>query len=314
MICPICNNISELNVCPICGYDESCDHEAYPTLIENSSSVSTRSNLLHTYAMALRERCDMLEARIEALENNTGSITISLKLANDNITALSERLEKLNAEQIANTIEKENGYTDNVIDTPRAFSALKRGDVLTIGKYQQLDIEWIVLDTVNKYANKYALLISKYLLDSRVFNISRNHKNGDLWEGSALREWLNGTFYRTVFTKSEQSRIASTRLPGNGVTDKIFLLGTYEYEKYFRADSSGTYSAAAFSGKCSPTSYARKIGTYTDILGNSMWWLRSAGIVEDTAVCVTSEGNLVKEGHSTTSYSHGVRPVMYIKL
>lgn len=310
MICPICNNISELNVCPVCGYDESCDHEAYPTLIENSSSVSTRSKLLHTYAMALRERCDMLEARIQALENNTGSIMTSLKLANDNITALSERLEKLNAEQIANTIEKEYEYTDNIIDTPIAFSSLKRGDVLTIGKYQQLDIEWIVLDA----DNKKALLISKYVLDSRVFSNSINYWKGNLWERSALREWLNGTFYRTVFTKSEQSRIVSIRLPDNDVVDKVFLLSKDEYEKYFRADSSGTYSASFFSGKCSPTSYARKIGTYTDYLGNSMWWLRSAGTVGDTAVCVNSRGNLVEAGHSTSRYSHGVRPAMYIKL
>lgn len=310
MICPICNNISELNVCPVCGYDESCDHEAYPTLIENSSSVSTRSNLLHTYAMALRERCGMLEARIQVLENNTGRIITSLKLANENITALSERLEKLNAEQMAYAIEKVYAHPDNIIDTPMAFSALKLGDVLTIGKYQQLDIEWIVLDT----DNKKALLISKYILDSRVFSNSRNYRKGNLWEESALREWLNGTFYRTVFTKSEQSRIASIRLPDNDVTDKIFLLSTYEYKKYFRADSSGTYSADAFSGKCSPTSYALKIGTYTDNLGNSMWWLRSAGTLGDTAVCVNSRGNLVEAGHTTSRYSHGVRPAMYIKL
>ena len=310
MICPICNNISELNVCPVCGYDESCDHEAYPTLIENSSSVSTRSNLLHTYAMALRERCGMLEARIQVLENSTGRIITSLKLANENITALSERLEKLNVEQMAYAIEKVYAHPDNIIDTPMAFSALKLGDVLTIGKYQQLDIEWIVLDT----DNKKALLISKYVLDSRVFSNSRNYRKGNLWEGSALREWLNGTFYRTVFTKSEQSRIASIRLPDNDVTDKIFLLSTYEYKKYFRADSSGTYSADAFSGKCSPTSYALKIGTYTDNLGNSMWWLRSAGTVGDTAVCVNSRGNLVEAGHTTSRYSHGVRPAMYIKL
>ena len=310
MICPICNNISELNVCPVCGYDESCDHEAYPTLIENSSSVSTRSNLLHTYAMALRERCGMLEARIQVLENNTGRIITSLKLANENITALSERLEKLNAEQMAYAIEKVYTHPDNIIDTPMAFSALKLGDVLTIGKYQQLDIEWIVLDT----DNKKALLISKYILDSRVFSNSRNYRKGNLWEESALREWLNGTFYRTVFTKSEQSRIASIRLPDNDVTDKIFLLSTYEYKKYFRADSSGTYSSDAFSGKCSPTSYALKIGTYTDNLGNSMWWLRSAGTLGDTAVCVNSRGNLVEAGHTTSRYSHGVRPAMYIKL
>lgn len=301
MICPICNNISALTICPVCGYDESCDYEAHPALVGSLPKASPRSMLLHTYAMALRTRCEGLEARVRALESNAESITALLINANDNIAVLSARLEKLNDEMLSAAAG--NKYASaNADGTLMSSPPLHRGDVVIMGKYQQLDIEWLVLDS----DGFKALLISKNIIDSRVF--------GNSWVESELREWLNGTFYRTAFTKSEQNRIMSTRLEDFGITDRIFLLSRREFKKYFHAAPSDANSEDVFSGKCSPTAYALKTGAYAASSGYSRWWLRSAGFTENNAACVNTKGNLLNAGLSTSTFIQGVRPAMYIKL
>lgn len=45
MICPVCNNIAEETVCPVCGYDMSLDREAYPTLEEAAPAQPAKSAL-----------------------------------------------------------------------------------------------------------------------------------------------------------------------------------------------------------------------------------------------------------------------------
>ena len=90
-----------------------------------------------------------------------------------------------------------------------------------------------------------ALLVSDRLLDLRPFyeNADPDREKID-WRGSDIRRWLNGEFYDSAFSDSEKEQILPTdpdsaiREPlsaGNetGDTDRVFLLGTEELEKYY---------------------------------------------------------------------------------
>lgn len=79
------------------------------------------------------------------------------------------------------------------------------------------------------------------------------------WENGALREWLNGDFYESVFNDSEKAQIRTSVFEtssgdynyigtsGSGISDKIFLLNTAEakrtsyYSDYFYGDIDKTY-------------------------------------------------------------------------
>lgn len=83
------------------------------------------------------------------------------------------------------------------------------GDTVFIGKYEQDNdltngkepIEWIVL---KKTDDKRALLISKYALDRKQFNVSDSNVD---WTSSSLYKWLNGEFMDEAFGKNEKSLI-----------------------------------------------------------------------------------------------------------
>ena len=124
-------------------------------------------------------------------------------------------------------------------------------DTVTFGSYPQSDvsgntkepIEWIVLD---RQGDK-VLLLSKYVLNCKCFNVTGNIVN---WNNCSLRNWLNSDFINNAFNKKEKMSIQSTRystqdLPNSvdgGVEntfDDIFLLSENEIFKYF-GDPRGT--------------------------------------------------------------------------
>lgn len=198
-------------------------------------------------------------------------------------------------------------------------SKFKVGEYITFGYYEQdlnkrNEIEWLVLEV--KHGK--ALLISRYALDCQPYN----SKCVDVtWETCTLRQWLNIDFINAAFSDNEKARILTVPVsadknpnystnPGNVTKDKIFLLSVAEVNKYFSNKESR---------KCARTAYAAAQGAYTDFSYKTenneytcVWWLRTPGIDQNTAVMVQFGGDILDFGHLVHHRDYAVRPAMWI--
>lgn len=197
---------------------------------------------------------------------------------------------------------------DDYIEEEIVFNSTRVGDTIYFGNYEQDNntsngkekVEWIILDNTG---NKI-LLISKYALDSCIYNNTYT-----TWADSKIRDFLNNTFYDSIFTDQEKCYVEKTKNTSDVPNDKqssdyIFLLSSSEIEKYWPTQedriSYGTQYAFAkgaenFSNKC-------------------RWWLRTVNQDEQQALTIrTSEGriNYVTPMNST---GYAVRPAVWIKL
>lgn len=170
----------------------------------------------------------------------------------------------------------------------------QKGDTVVIGEYAGENIEWLVLA---KQGNKL-LLISKDALFKHQYSDSKN-SGGYSWYGSSLRDYLNGSFYRTAFTADEESIILTTKVkdtkqPDYGkvynydTNDKLFLLSVDEAKNYFSSNN------------------ARSCG--------KTYWLRSVGWQYYCASQVKYDGSIDTEGANVIDEFYYVRPAMWVKV
>ena len=145
-----------------------------------------------------------------------------------------------------------------------------------------------------------------------------------------MRQWLNNDFTNEAFSFMEQTLIATMRVsadnnpefdttPGNETHDEVFLLSSYEAERYFSSSSERI---------CYPTDYAIECGaTKRGINFNNgsvscSWWLRTPGTVSWFASYVLGDGEIDNKGISTKPGdgryvdrgSIAVRPALWIDL
>ena len=169
-------------------------------------------------------------------------------------------------------------------------------------------IEWLVLYYDEK-ENK-ALLISRYILDSRFYD--NDNKND--WEKCSLRTWLNKEFLVRAFSVAEQNAILEsivdnsenqqvgggkwTRSGGNNTVDKVFILSNKEATSFFKTDNAR---------KCELTSYASRYIENT-------WWLRSSDNLIGWGLCINEEGRIDDTGVGLNQKSRGIRPAIWISL
>ena len=179
------------------------------------------------------------------------------------------------------------------------FERANVGDYVEFGRSPQTakgevqPVEWRVLARKD---NK-ALVISRYCLDARRFDVSSND-----WGKSEIRKWLNGKFYNSTFSGEEKARI--TRIKSFN-QDNVFLLSKEEAEKYFADDDAR---------KCKPTSYAKSKGAWIDDNGCGYWWLRSPRLNYSNLVCyVINYGGVNNYGSVCDDYG-SVRPALWINL
>ena len=188
------------------------------------------------------------------------------------------------------------------------FGSYEQDDDISNGKE---DIEWLVLDVVEERV----LLISKYALDSKLFNAT---DGGVTWETSTIREWLNNDFYNDAFSDDEKAVIPTVMVSadenpsykygyvGNDTQDKVFLLSYLEAKNYFSSSRARV---------CVSTTYAeRKGATKTSSSNMCPWWLRTSGSTQNSAACVLSSGDMSASGRIASEFSRGVRPAMWIDL
>lgn len=205
-----------------------------------------------------------------------------------------------------------------------ALSEAKAGDTVQYGSYEQDNdlsngaeaIEWLVVD---KQDGKL-LLLSKEALDCKSYNEKREYVT---WETCTLRSWLNGEFYNTAFSQTEQGRILTTQVKnedspyfgtegGNDTEDKIFLLSIEEALNYFEPDP----RMDDRDRRAKATEYAKAQGAWVDTsrtcAGNGRWWLRSPGQFSDVAAYVLYDGYISQYGGSVWADDAVVRPALWL--
>ena len=202
------------------------------------------------------------------------------------------------------------------------------GNYVTFGCYPQTregndstPIEWLVLDR----GEHKALLISRYALDAKPYNIDEKNIT---WEKSTLRAWLNDTFINKAFTEQEQTGILLTNVDNsisqgywatsneNHTQDRIFLLSYAEASKLMDLPYSDRGNSE-YQGV--PTAYALLAGASTtkdsktaDGTSVGSWWLRSPGRNQSIAMYVDYDGSFSSRSVSNSSIC--VRPALWIDL
>ena len=172
----------------------------------------------------------------------------------------------------------------------KVFDTRKTAE-LKFGKY-----DWIVLEE----RDGKALVITKDIISQLVYH---NVADDITWEECSLRAYLNGAFLNE-FSAEEKARIVETQNKntnnpeysvknGKDTKDSIFLLSLEEANLYFKDEAS---RAAKFQH------------------AYGWWWLRSAGMYENLAAMVTSDGTIAYTGSGVTYANRGVRPAMWIKM
>lgn len=178
------------------------------------------------------------------------------------------------------------------------LKAAKKGDVVTLGEYENKQIEWIVLST-NKEKGK-ALLISKHSLVKKPFN----EETDITWNDSSIRKWLNDSFYKSAFANAEKSMIIKSELKnkknpdyktssGKKTKDKIFLLSVAEAQKYFSINAD------------------RSCKNLSD--SSESWYLRTQGNTDSKVAYVNSDGEIDSFGNYEDD-ELGIRPAMWVNI
>ena len=153
--------------------------------------------------------------------------------------------------------------------------------IITLGKWENKPIDWIVL----KEENNNALVISRLPLFAMD---CRNNGTTMDWEYSVLREYLNGELYNKAFSSTEKLKIVNAKLEDvKSSKDNIFLLSKVGAENLLNKTERSIHSE---------------------------WLLRSAHTSKSTSIWfVQNSGDFdYYQGYSITQVM-GVVAAMYIK-
>ena len=224
-------------------------------------------------------------------------------------------------------------YPNGKFDSPRIIlenllvltkvDLINRGQAeITFGQYPQSaekedwqPIEWKVIYK----NNKKALLLSKYVLDRKMYN---DESLKITWQKSSLRRWLNSFdeysnnssgFYNLAFNSAEKRQILqnteSTKddfyhtYYDEHVYDKIILLEKKEVEEYLVLKKDII---------AKPTAYAEKRGirSFNEYCN---WWIYSDNS-EGKTIYIDSEGQFLETSSWVMGGFIGVRPAIWITL
>lgn len=178
------------------------------------------------------------------------------------------------------------------------FKGAQVGDVVEFGSYEQdgdtsngkEPIEWRVLAV----EGNRAYVVSQKALDTRAFN--ENEDDGNDWNSSDLKKWLETDFASQAFTGDEMRVISVAPT----------LLSVDEANNYFKSASDRI---------CMPTQQAVSNGAWAwDDNGACCWWLRSPGDDSDCAANVYADGDVLSGGHCVVNPDIAVRPTLWINL
>ena len=178
------------------------------------------------------------------------------------------------------------------------FKGCQVGDVVEFGSYEQdgdtsngkEPIEWRVLAV----EGNRAYVVSQKGLDAHAFNADMD--DGNDWNSSDLKKWLENDFASQAFTGDEMKEIDGAPT----------LLSVDEANKYFMSDKDRI---------CMPAQQAVNNGAYKDEdNGACWWWLRSPGGDSNCAAVVFADGDVGSGGVFVVRAGDAVRPALWINL
>lgn len=178
------------------------------------------------------------------------------------------------------------------------LKGVQAGDVIKFGSYEQdgdilngkEPIEWRVLEV----EGDRAYVVSEKALDAHAFN--EDTDDGNDWNSSDLKAWLEEDFASQAFTDDEMNKIDGAPT----------LLSDDEAYRYFYSDECRI---------CMPTQQAVNNGAWTwDDNGACYWWLRSPGAYSDGAADVNADGYVYSDGDYVAHKDFAVRPALWINL
>lgn len=177
------------------------------------------------------------------------------------------------------------------------FKGCQVGDVVEFGSYEQdgnasngkEPIEWRVLAV----EGNRAYVVSQKALDAHAFNADNN--DGNDWNSSELKAWLENDFASQAFTGNEMKAIDGAPT----------LLSVDEVNKYFMSDKDRQC--------CSTNLLKQRWGLDSDDNGACTWWLRSPGDESDSAAFVGPRGDVDSIGN-LVFFSIAVRPALWVNL
>lgn len=201
----------------------------------------------------------------DEIKSTTNSISTSKTIhdTSDNKTTVinnTNTTENLNAPKTEKNT-RHNTTTTKVHTTEQTTAKLyKVGDTISFGAIDGQSITWKIL----RVNDDSALIITDDIIAYKPYHVNREGAN---WENSAIRVWLNQTFYDNAFSNKEKLHIYSDLIytsnysddsEGFFTTDKIFLLSLEEINEYFPNENSRTASDLWM---------LRTTGTYNEICG-----------------------------------------------
>lgn len=195
-----------------------------------------------------------------------------------------------------------------------AAAGRKLGDgaVIESGKeyfFEYAPVKWRVLSVTEDVA----LLLSEKVLGAAVYNpagsfdsnsgqLSNGEKANDI-EYSFIKTYLNGELKEALFTEYESSYLAGA----------ITLLTSGQIDQYDLSEEDGYMMTV------SPTEYLVASGVDVSKTSGgeqyySSWWLASEGRSATSAALVSVWGQYGDSYEDTVSATHGVRPVIALRL
>ena len=184
------------------------------------------------------------------------------------------------------------------------------GEEYKFGRYKQVSdlvdepIVWRILEV----KDKRLLICSEMGLDRVLYNFTQPFDRK--WESSSIRKWLNNDFAKTAFYEYERERIVETVVENKGAKptrDKIFLLSSDEFNKYFGGRSPSE-----------PSRYSVQRGTKEAVSGrgkgNCWVWLRDSGVTPGCFAFVEPTGEVNLDGKKGYEDDGSVRPAMWVEM
>lgn len=178
------------------------------------------------------------------------------------------------------------------------FKGCQVGDVVEFGSYEQdgdtsngkEPIEWRVLAV----EGNRAYVVSQKALDTHAFN--EDVDDGNDWNSSDLKKWLETDFASQAFTGDEMKVISGAPT----------LLSVDEANRYFMSDGDRI---------CKPTQQAVNNGAFKgEDSGACPWWLRSPGVFSDCEAYVGADGYVDSCNGNVDGAAGAVRPALWVNL
>lgn len=249
----------------------------------------------------------------------TGNTYISNNLA----SALTSYEEKQNKEyeydgKLYVAVENQQHSVDiNGVDNPYFSTGDSLGEVGDTKFFKVEPIKWYIIDGTNSQtapAGTQCRVIGDLVLNAMPFNATK--EDGNVWQDSLIRQYLNGNFYQStglaneavVIQQHNENNVTGDKTDRDGpaTNDYVYLLSYQEMNGQFEFLDTNAERMTK------PTDFALSNGAiYKEDAAE--YWLRSAGSIVNSSYVVAIGGGLTVSSivHDTRD---GVRPALTLDL